>query len=448
MPNVKIALVGAGSRSFGPATIRDILLSDSLASRGIELTLMDIDEQAVNRTLAYACHVRSVLGRSVEITATTSLEEALQDASFVVDAVEISRDAYWAMDFHVPRRFGFKQIYGENGGPGSLFHALRNMPPIVRIAKEMERRCPEALLLNYTNPMHKLCTAACRLTRTKTIGLCHGVFMGRHQIAFMLGVPEERLETSACGINHFTWFQSIRDHQTGEDLYPALRAADREGDWLSDWHEIGLSRILFRRFGLYPSPGTNHIGEYIGWASDFYANELLWYYDPVDGHPWDTGRIPEFVYSLGGDKTGRPFRPVQAEEEQEAEESIQFSGEGAIPIMESLACDVRHDLPAINVPNEGAIPGLPEDLIVEVPAVADCGGWTKTAMQPLPEPVAAMIRTQASIQDLLVEAYVEESKEKLLQAIFLEPTVDSYRRAVEMMDEMLRLQADILPPLR
>lgn len=447
MDKLKVALVGAGSRSFGPATVRDVLLSESICQRDLTLALMDIDPKALEVSERYAKHVADKLGRKVTIQATTSLPEALDGTKFVVDAVEISRDVYWAMDFHIPRKHGFKQIYGENGGPGSLFHALRNMPLIMGIAKEMERSCPDALLLNYTNPMHKLCEAVTRLTKIQTIGLCHGVWMGMHQISKMLGIPTERLDAPACGLNHFTWFQSIRDKETGEDLYPRLREIERQGDWLSDWHEIGLSRILFRRFGLYPSPGTNHHGEYIGWAEEFYASELHWFYDPVDGHPWETGKAPEFVYSLSGNVTGRPFLPPPPEPHQPENDEIHFSGELAAPIIEAVGCGEKRELDAINVPNYGAIPGLPDETVIEVPGTADGNGIVKTQMKPLPEAINSLIRTQAAIQAVLVEAYAEQSKEKLLQAVLMEPTVNSYRRAVEMVDEMLRLQKDLLPPL-
>ncbi|MCW5941170.1 MAG: hypothetical protein KIS66_03000 [Fimbriimonadaceae bacterium] len=447
MDRVKVALVGAGSRSFGPGTVRDVLLSEPLNERGVHLALMDIDERAVREVEDYARYASAQLGRDAKITATTSLAEALEGSTAVVDAIEISRDVYWAMDFHIPRKHGFRQIYGENGGPGSLFHALRNMRPIVEIARAMEVQCPGAILLNYTNPMHKLCQAATRLSSTTTVGLCHGIGMGMGQIAAMLEMAVEDLDVAACGINHFTWFQRIRDRRTGEDLYPALRHADREGDPLYDWHEVALSRVLLRRFGLYPSPGANHIGEYIGWADEFYAPNMLWYYDPVDGHPWETGAAPEFVYTVGATSTDRPLRKPNDMRGGIEKGDLWFSGELAQPILEAIALNVPRDLEAVNVPNRGAIPNLPDDLVVEVPATADGSGLRSVAMEPLPEPIAALIRTQASIQELLVDAFVEESKEKLLQAVLLEPTVDSYRRAVEMVDEMLRMQADLLPPL-
>jgi len=442
---VKIAIVGAGSRSFGPSSVRDILLSDALSEGGLQLFLVDKLEDRLNEALGYARRTAERLNRSCRIEATTDLDRALDGASFVVKAIEVDRFLYWTQDFHIPRHYGFRQVFGENGGPGSLFHALRNMGPTVEIARAMERLCPDALLLSFTNPEHKLCEAVSRCTTIKALGLCHGYFMGLHQIAKLLDIPHEHLDASACGINHFTWFQTIRDRRSGEDLYPRLREAEAEGDWLSDWHEIGLARILFRRFGLWPSPGANHYGEYIGWADEYVASEMQFHYDPADGHPWETGHIPEFVYSLSGDKTTRPWRKAAPEPYRPDDAPLEPSGELAVPIMEAVGCGRRRLLEAVNMPNAGAIPNLPDDMVVEVPAMADRDGVRAQRMEPLPEAIAAMLRTQGSINKLLVEAFMDRSREKLLQALLLEPTVNSYRNAVAMMNEMLRLQADILP---
>ena len=445
MSPVKIALIGAGSSSFGPGTVRDVLLSEPLAEAGVELVLMDIVADHLRDSEQYARFAADKLGHSAKISATTDLDTALAGADFVVKAIEVDRYLYWSQDFHIPRRYGFRQVYGENGGPGGLFHALRNMGPTVEIARAMERHCPDAPLLNYTNPEHKLCEAVSRLTGIQAVGLCHGVFMGHAQIARILELPAEELATSACGINHFTWFQQIRHRETGEDLYPLLRQKEREGDWLSDWHELGLSRVLLRRFGLWPSPGANHIGEYIHWAEEFVASQLQYYYDPADGEPQDTGEIPDFIYSLRGDVTGRPWRRPPAESSGIEDIPLKPSGELAVPIMEGIACGLHRDLAAVNLPNQGAMPDMPDDMVVEIPAKVDTDGLHRCQLEPLPEAIAALVRLQGSIHKLLVEAFAEKSKEKLLQAILLDPTVDSYRRAVAFMEEMLRVQQDILP---
>jgi alpha-galactosidase len=321
---------------------------------------------------------------------------------------------------------------------------------MIEIARAMERLCPDALLLNFANPENKLCEAVRRLTSVKAVGLCHGVLGGLRQLAYILNRPVESLDASACGINHCTWFQTIRDRATGQDLYPLLRERALAGDPLAEWHELALGRVLLRHFGLWPSPGTNHYGEYIRWAQEFMSSEMHFYYDPADGAPWETGRIPEFVYYAGRVDTDRPWLAQASPEttHPEGDElALSASGELAVPLMEGIGCGQRRELDAVNVPNRGAIPELPDDLVVEIPAVADAQGLHPTQMAPLPEPVAALIRTQASIHKLVVEAYAERSKAKLLQAILIEPTVDSYRRAMAMMEEMLAQQSDLLPPL-
>jgi alpha-galactosidase len=422
-------------------------LSEPLNQAGLEVALMDVRQEALTESSAYAAFLNRRLNRHVLCTATTDLETALRGADFVVCAIEVKRYQYWTQDFHIPRRYGFRQPYGENGGPGGIFHALRNIKPMMEVARMMERVCPKALLLNFTNPEHKICQAITELTTVQAVGLCHGVFMGRDQISNILQIPLEHLETQACGINHFTLFQVIRDRRNGQDLYPLLRKTELEGEWMSHWGTIGLGRILFRRFGLWPSPAANHYGEYMRWADEFVPAEAQFFHDPANGDPWKSEKLPQFIYELSGKEFSQPWcsqpqSPVSLEDAK-----IQLSGELAVPLMEGVGCGVKQELDAINVPNRGSIPNLPAELVVEVPATADVGGLKSYQMAPLPEAPAALMRVQASIHKLIVEAFAKQSKEALLQAILLEPTVDSYSRAVAMMNEMLKTQADILPPL-
>jgi len=451
---LKIVLVGAGSREFGPATLRDIYLSEPLAERGAEVSLMDLNADELATTQAYAESLANRMDRGHRVTATTDLGEALDGADFVVMAIEVNRYFYWAQDFHVPRTYGFRQIYGENGGPGGLFHALRNMGPSVDIAREMESRCPDAWLLNYTNPLTKLCEVQTRLTSTKVIGLCHGICHGKEQVCRLMEHPQEDLCGYACGLNHFTWFQELRSLSTGEDLYPRLKKREKEAHWLSDWDEIALSRILLRSFGLFPSPGANHIGEYVRWAEDFLGSSMLqFFYDPREGDPWDTGDVPTWLYNLSDHPTDAPLFPdgplprlkPSREERDTAGGEISPSGELAIPIIEGLACGVEKELAAVNVPNQGWIPELPDGAVVEVPATVGPAGLRPRTMGPLPEAILALLRTQVSINKLLVEAYAESSRSKLLQALLLDPTCHSYRQSVHLIDRMFELQADILP---
>ncbi|MEO0571933.1 MAG: alpha-galactosidase [Bacteroidota bacterium] len=456
---IKIAYIGAGSLQFGPIIVQDILLSNALCKNGLEIHLMDIKASHLEHVTAHGKYVADKLKRKVTIVATTNREEAIKNANFVICALEKDRNIYWSQDFHIPRKYGFKQVYGENGGVGSLFHALRNIKEIMAIARSMEKLCPEALLLNFSNPEHKICEAVTRLTTIKAIGLCHGVFMGREQLSKLLAVPLDDLQTKACGINHFTWFQEIKQKSSGGDLYPKLKKIEAEGDWLAQWHELALGRILFRRFGQWPSPASNHYGEYLRWADEFVIPQLQFFYDPYDGHPWENHQIPEGVYTVDrvnydrewAKDWSKPLLPVGSVEEVQLENddgTFKTSGEIATLIMESVITNEKQWLEAVNVPNEGAIPNLPDHLVVEVPAYCDSSGVQPIQMEPLPEGIAATIRLHASIHQLLVEAYNEQSKDKLLQAILIEPTVNSYRNAIDMCNEMLLLQKDVLPELK
>jgi alpha-galactosidase len=449
---MKVTLIGAGSREFAGKMVRDLLLSRPIAEKGLEIVLMDIAAEPLAEMEDYTRHLVNRLDHSASVSSTTDLDTAVTGTDFVITAIERDRYHYWSQDFTVPRKYGFAQVYGENGGPGGLFHALRQFGPLLEIARAIERLAPDALFLNFSNPEHKVCEAISRLTSVKVVGLCHGYFYGVRQISAFLDIPADRLELPAAGINHFTWFQAIRDKETGEDLYPRLRELEHEANWVSDWHEIGLSRILFRRFGLWPSPSANHIGEYISWAEDYVPAQLQYFHDPADGSPWREGaETPEWFYEIRFADTDRPLRapnPASTLEASLEDHPVESSEELAIPIIEWIACGVERDIPAVNIPNRGAIPGLPDDMVVEVPAKVENGELVALRMEPLPTGILAMVQLQGAIHKLLVEAYVEQSKAKLLQAILLDPIVDNYNRAVAMLDEFLALQGDVLPPLR
>lgn len=450
---MKVTLIGAGSREFAGTIIRDLLLSGPIAEKGLDIVLMDIASGPLAEMEEYARSVIGQLGHAATVSSTTDLDTAVTGADFVVTAIEVNRYHYWSQDFTVPRKYGFRQVYGENGGPGGLFHALRQFGPLLEIARAIERLAPDALFINFSNPEHKVCEAITRLTNVKVVGLCHGYFQGARQVSALLERPLDELDLAAAGINHFTWFQRIRDRATGEDLYPELREREHAANWVSDWHEVGLSRILFRRFGLWPSPSANHIGEYLSWADDYVPAQLQYFHDPADGSPWREGaETPEWYYEIRFADTDRPYQPAKhaqkSLQDALADRPLVSSEELAIPIIEWVACGVERDLPAVNVPNRGAIPGLPDDMVVEVAATVEDGRLVPVPVEPLPEAVFAMVRLQGSIHKLLVEAYAEESKAKLLQAVLLDPVVDNHNRAVAMVDELLELQKDILPPLR
>jgi len=426
----KVVLVGAGSVSFGRGAIADLLASDELDKLGLEVVLVDVDEGALDRMYRFAEKVREYYGRGAKVWATTERREALPGADYIITAVAKDRYKLWEQEFLVPLAYGFRHIFGENGGPGAAFHTLRSLHLIVPIARDIEELCPDALLINYSNPESRVCLGVSKLTRVKVVGLCHGAFTTLREVARILGRREEDVEMTIGGLNHFHWVTDIRDSGTGEDLYPLFRRRMEESDWGFD----RLTLLLYNTFGLFPFPAQSHTGEYVGFGYD------------VTGPYWFawSHRAPK-----GWEEIRERIRRVVEDEESPAEGMARPTGELAVPIICDIELDRGRRELSVNVPNEGpAVENLPEDAIVEVPAVVDGRGIHPVKVGALPEAIAAMCRLQISIQKLLVEAYRERSKELLLQALALEPTVDSVERAREFMEEMLAREKDYLPEFR
>lgn len=458
MKKVKVALIGAGSMSFALGALQDLVLSERLKNEAdLEIALMDVVEEHVNRTYRYTAEMFEAFSNDASIWKTTNLEDALRDADFAIVAIEVNRYHYWSQDFHIPRRYGSKQIYGENGGPGSMFHTLRNLGPMLHIARTMEKVCPDVWFINYTNPEAKLVEAVSKLTSIKIVGLCHGLDMGIHQLSEFLEMDPSDIGVEGGGLNHFGFFTKIWNKKTGEDLYPLFHEKEKKAERLANFDHIALSRTLYRTYGYYPYPGTNHCGEYISFAEDFYAGKsLLYRYDPIREKLWekDSG-TPEFVYSAGGYSLDRELFPKEEDPEDWIEKAFQFkkedvhgSAEYAIPIIEAVFFDDEVQINAANLPNRGAIQGLPDDMVVETQAIAGGSGVVLKPMSvELPTAIIGTIHIQGMIHKLLLEAYAENSKTKLLQAILLDPQAPTYYQACAMIDEMCELQKDILPKL-
>lgn len=455
---LKIVMIGAGSVCFCPATLGDIVLSDMLNSLPLEVVLMDIDKTALDLSEKFAKKLLQISKRDITLWATLDLREAVRDADFVITAIEKDRYHYWSQDFHIPYRYGFRQVYGENGGPGGMFHFLRNVSPILEIARTMEQVCPDAYLINYTNPEAKLVEAVSKLTKIRAVGVCHGYLMGAHQIAKILKRDLDELNIDAHGLNHFGFMTKIEDKKTGEDLYPLFRQKEAEGHWLAEWDELGLSRIMFRTFGLWPYPGTNHIGEYISWADEFLASsKIQYFFDPVKDKPWETKEHPTFVYSFSSNPTAIHLDHKDPDKEEMYaknfewrdgdDKTINNSGEYGIPIIEAIVFDLNRYIPSLNMPNKGTMPGLMADMCLEGPCIINKDGIHPQPVVALPTGIECMINKQGYVHKLVIEAFVEKSRNKLLQAIMVDPTVSTYNNAVAVINEIFELQKDLIAPL-
>ncbi len=451
--DMKIVLIGAGSKEFSRGLIHDIVLDNELPQAvQVEVVLVDIHPKNLQTMRDYARRCVEVTGSPVTFSATEKREEALPGADCVLLSVAIGRMDLWEQDFRVPLSFGMRHIYGENGGPGALFHALRNYKLIFPILRDIEKLCPQAYLINFTNPEARILTAILKLTKIKAIGLCHGFYSFHRLVSKVLERPVEELDIRTAGMNHFYTYYHISEKDSGKDLIPEFeRKLSENLDMLEP-----LVRFLWETYGVIGYGSDSHIGEYIG-----YAHELV-------GIGWEFGienrkvlQTDDLVTSWTAFEAWRRNMDagallasdiLQVDHEylhgqrMPDDNVLVTSGEIAVPVIGDIALDRKMWRASVNVLNtEGYIENLSRDGCIEVPAVVDAEGIHPEFVGSLPEGFAAQIRLQHSIQKLLVEAYQQKSKKLLLQALLLDPVVDSAVNAKKFLEYMLKIQADYLP---
>lgn len=418
----KIVFLGATSMSFGLNVLRDIFSTDEL--RGCTLALVGRNPDSLSKVsnLARLLNAKSCAGLHIE--QTTDRRAALDGARFVINATAIERNRFWKLDFDIPRKYGIRHTLGENGGPGGLFFTLRTLPLVFDITREMRELCPNALFINFSNPESRIILALGKYSPIAALGLCHGIFMGQGDVARILGLPYERVEVWGAGINHFQCLMKIRDRTTGEDLYPLLRA--KESHYDSKF--APLTRRLFRSFGYWITCSDEHLGEYLayGWEGgekgyDFEADEQ--------------GRI-EFSQELDRVLGGAPLPP----------EWLTPSGERGAATIGGIINNKKRMLESGIIFNRAVIPNLPPEAAVEVPVLTDADGVHPISLGPLPDPIAKLIAMQVNVQQLAVEAAVRASKEIALQALLIDPVVNSAEAAVRFLDELWEINRPYIRP--
>jgi alpha-galactosidase len=429
----KIVMVGAGSTSFGFGSLCDLMTARDLL-KGSTVALVDTNPDALGTIAAVATRMNEAFGSPFSIQVAADRCDALPDADFVIIAVAVRRNETWRKDFEIPLKHGFRQVLGENGGPGGLFHTMRNIPLILAICRDVERLCPNAWVLNFSNPEARLCLAATRYTNVRIVGLCHGIAMTQSVVGQTLGMAPDLVDPRAAGLNHFAWVLELRHGATGADLYPAFRAAVEEKDVRvagTDAYRwtVELCRFLMRTYGLWPSPSDDHVGEYISYA---------WEYCGLDGYDFAAARARERARAR---LLGEIIDGLVAPEDVV---TGKFR-ERAVPIIIGISGNTRGYELAVNIPNDGLVPNLPNWAVVEVPAVVDASGIHGMPVGPLPEPIAAMCRTQIAVMDRAVEAGTHGDRGAALQALLLDPVVGSSRQAEAILDELLAVHRDLLP---
>lgn len=444
---MKFVLIGAGSAQFGLGMLSDIFTSTVLS--GSTIVLVDIDEGALAKVLKVAqAHVRE-RNLPFAIAGTTDRREALTGAGVVIISIEVGkRFELWDEDWSMPQQYGIRQVYGENGGPGGIFHALRITPVIVSICDDIVELCPDAYVFNYSNPMTAIVTTVLRkYPLLKFIGMCHEIASLERYLPTILETPFENLQVRAAGLNHFSVLLEARFRDSGDDAYPLIRrkapaffeqepgysdilayvmrhgeAPQTEGSTgrlkldvqrsAKSWADRTLFKQILEVYGLLPITGDSHLGEYIQWAHD------------VADHKG----IKDF-YTL--------YRMSLAHGEARIRE---HRHERIVTIVEGLVCDSRYEEPAVNVMNDGFIAELPSSVAVEVPAVVGSSGLQPLSFPSYPKGFAALLRNYCGTYDLIAEAVLAGKKEYVVQALLACPVVDTCRSIVELVDLMIERQ--------
>ncbi len=418
----KIVFLGATSMSFGLSMLRDVFSSDEL--RGSTLTLVGRNPATLSKTAELAKLLNKKSGAGLTIEQTTDRRAALNGAGFVVNATAIDRNRLWKLDWEVPRKYGIRHTLGENGGPGGLMFTLRTLPLVFDFMREMQELCPKALFVNFSNPENRIIHALGKYSAIHALGLCHGIFMGQGDVAAIMDLPYEQVEVWGAGLNHSQCLLQIRDRATSEDLYPRLRATEKN----YDPSFMPLTRQLFRAFGYWMTCSDDHLGEYLAYG-------------------WEGG---EHGYDFAGDERGRAEFAAELDRVLGGAplpaEWLTPSGERGAAAIGGIIHDKKRVLESGIVYNQGVIPNLPAEAAVEVPVMADAAGIHPISLGPLPDAIAKLLTVQVNVQQLAVEAAVRASKEIALQALLIDPVVNSASAAVKLLDELWEVNRSYIRP--
>ncbi len=445
----RIVFIGAGSTVFARNLMGDILSFPELSSSTI--VLHDINEERLRTSEIVGHKIIETLGVQAKIEATTDRRAALTGANYVITMFQVGGyKPSTVIDFEIPKKFGLEQTIADTLGIGGIMRGLRTIPVILDICRDMEELCPDALLLNYVNPMSMLCWAISRSSTIKTIGLCHSVQHTAHQLAEDLGIDADSIEYRCAGINHMAFYLDFQQRQGKElvDLYP--RIAERatvfpmptRGDVeRSDGGFDGLSDAvryeMFKRLGYFVTESSEHFSEYVPWFIKSGRTDLLDKFGiPLDEYPRRCER------QIEGWETLRT-RLENPEARVRVVQSMEY-GSGIIHSMETGQSRVVYG----NVPNRGIISNLPDDCCVEVPCVVDASGITPTHIGSLPPHLAALMQTNINVQSLTVEGALTGKREHVYHAAMFDPHTAAeldLDQIWALVDELLTAHRGMIP---
>jgi len=431
--------MGAGSTVFAKNVLGDCMCAEAL--KGSTLALYDIDPERLNDSLTLLKNLNQTLKAAMTIKAFLGIRQrrtALQGADYVVNAVQIGGyKPSTVIDFNIPKKHGLLQTIGDTLGIGGIFRALRTIPVLLDFARDMEAVCPEAWMLNYANPMAMNMMGLLRGTHVHAVGLCHSVEGCAPNLLYHFRRKTKKLQWKVAGINHQAWLLEITDD--GRDLYPDIRTACRRAK-AAGALKIDLVRLeMMMRFGYYITESSEHSSEYFPWFIKRRYPELIKQFNiPLDEYP------RRCVSQIKNWKRMR--RQLTANKDQPHSRT----GEYASYIMEAMETNQPFKFGG-NVMNTGLITNLPAKACVEVPCLADRSGVTPCFIGDLPEPCAALNRTNINPQILTVEAVLTGRKDYVYQAALLDPHTGaelSIDDTIRMCDDLFKAHGNMIPPLR
>jgi alpha-galactosidase len=426
----KIVFLGAGSTVFAKNVLGDCLLSPALSDARI--ALVDIDPVR----LADSEHMVKNMIRTLDVKATVEafldFRKALPGADYIVNAIQVGGyEPSTVIDFEVPKKYGLRQTIADTLGIGGIFRALRTIPVMLEFAKEIERQCPKAWFLNYSNPMAMLTGALLRATNVQAVGLCHSVQDCAWWLCEMLDMPTDDLQWKIAGINHQGWLLELT--RQGEDLYPEARRRAQ----LPEYQPKDAVRFeIMRQFGHYVTESSEHSSEYLPYFIKAAHPELIERYDiPLDEYPRRCiGQIEGWKKQREELVTKKPLTHNR-------------TSEYGSHILESMETNQAFDFGG-NVLNTGLIPNLPPNCCVEVTCISNRTGVQPVYVGNLPPQCAAVTRTNINVQELTIEAALTGKREHIYHAALLDPhtsselTIDEIRALV---DDLIEAHGAMLP---
>ncbi len=440
---MKITFVGAGSTVFVKNIIGDCLLTEPLCDATV--ALYDIDAQRLQESKAMLDTLNGNInaGRAGIATylGTEARKEALRDADFVVNAIQVGGyEPSTVIDFEVPKKYGLRQTIADTLGIGGIFRALRTIPVMLDFARDMEEVAPDAWLLNYTNPMAMVTGAVLHHTGVRAVGLCHSVQGCVPHLLQKLGMEQDPAATRwrIAGINHQAWLLELS--AAGADLYPEVKRRAAETNRVAragtEKHTDMVRFEMMRHFGYYVTESSEHSAEYFPyWIKSTHPELVEEFGIPLDEY------LRRCIVQLERWRT--QSTTMVGNPDLSHERSVEYGSR----IMEAIVTDAPYRIHG-NILNHGFIGNLPAKTCVEVPALVDRNGVQGCVVGDLPEPCAALNRTNINVQLLTVEAAVERRRDRIYQAAMLDPHTASelsLDQIVSMCDELIEAHGDLLP---